>query len=51
MCIPKANRTSWNSQYETMVTVTGIQQSDLNEILIQTQHYDLCLKSLDYQML
>ncbi|CAF4150658.1 unnamed protein product [Rotaria sordida] len=51
ICIPKANITRWNSQYETVVTVTSIQPSDLNEILIQTQHRDLCLKPLDYQML
>ena len=32
-------------------TIIGIQPSDLNDILIQTQHRELCLKSLDYQML
>jgi hypothetical protein len=51
VCIPKANKTRWNSQYETVVTVIGIQQSDLNDILTQTQHRELCLKSLDYQVL
>ena len=51
VCIPKANKTRWNSQYQTVVTVIGISPSDLNDILTQTQHRDLCLKSLDYQML
>jgi hypothetical protein len=51
VCIPNANKTRWNSQYELVMTITGIQPSDLNDILIQTQHRELCLKSLDYQML
>ncbi|CAF3285043.1 unnamed protein product [Rotaria sp. Silwood2] len=51
VCIPNANKTRWNSQYEMVMTIISIQPSDLNEILIQTQHRELCLKSLDYQML
>ncbi|CAF3421519.1 unnamed protein product [Rotaria socialis] len=51
VCVPNANKTRWNSQYDMVVTVIGIQPSALNDILIQTQHRELCLKSLDYQML
>ena len=49
--IPKANKTRWNSQYAMVVKVVGIQPCDLNEILIQAQHRELCLKPLDYQIL
>jgi hypothetical protein len=49
--IPKANKTRWNSQYETVLTVIGVQPTDLNDILVKTQHRDLCLKPLDYQVL
>ncbi len=34
VCIPKANKTRWNSQYAMVMRVVGIQTSDLNEILI-----------------
>lgn len=51
VCIPRANKTRWNSQYDMVVNIVGIPASDLNDILIQTQHRELCLKPLDYQML
>ncbi|CAF1503196.1 unnamed protein product [Adineta ricciae] len=51
VCIPKANKTRWTSQYQTVMTVVNIPPSDLNDILIQTQHRDLCLKPVDYQVL
>jgi hypothetical protein len=34
-----------------VVSIISIQPSDLNDVLIQTQHRELCLKSTDYQML
>ena len=49
--IPKANKTRWNSQYAMVMKVVDIQISDLNNILVQTQHRELCLKPLDYQIL
>ena len=49
--ISDANKTGWNSQYEMVVSVIDIPPSDLNDILVQTQHRKLCLKSLDYQAL
>lgn len=49
--IPRANKTRWNSQYVMVTNVVGIQSSDLNDILAETQHKDLCLKSSDYQIL
>lgn len=49
--IPRANKTRWNSQYSMVMAITGISASDLSDILIQTQHRELCLKSSDYQML
>ena len=51
VCIPRANKTRWNSQYGMVVNVVGTQAADLNEILTETQHRDLCLKSSDYQIL
>ncbi|CAF2109333.1 unnamed protein product [Rotaria magnacalcarata] len=51
VCVLNAHKTSWNSQYDMVVTIIGIQPSDLNDILIQTQHRELCIKPLDYQML
>ncbi len=51
VCIPKANKTRWNSQYAMVMRVVGIQTCDLNEILIQAQHRELCLKTLYYQIL
>ncbi|CAF3520379.1 unnamed protein product [Rotaria socialis] len=51
VCVPNPNKTRWNSQYDMVVAVIGIQPSALNDILIQAQHRELCLKSLDYQML
>jgi hypothetical protein len=32
-------------------TIINVQPSDLNDILLQIQHRELCLKSLDSQML
>ncbi|CAF4343081.1 unnamed protein product [Rotaria socialis] len=51
VCVLNAHKASWNSQYDMVVTIIGIQPSDLNGILIQTQHRELCIKPLDYQML
>lgn len=49
--IPRANKTRWNSQYVMVMSVAGTQSSHLNDILTETHHRDLCLKSSDYQIL
>jgi hypothetical protein len=49
--IPKANKTRWNSQFNTVEKVLRIPPSELNEILILVKRKDLCLLSKDYQML
>jgi len=49
--IPRANKTRWNSQYEMILAIVDIEPSGLNDVLIQTQHRELCLKTADYQTL
>lgn len=49
--IPNANKTRWNSQYDMVNAMVGIPSSDLNDILVQIQRRDLCLKTSDYQAL
>lgn len=49
--IPKANKTRWNSQFNTVENVLRIPSSELNEILALVKRKDLCLLSKDYQML
>jgi hypothetical protein len=49
--IPKANKTRWNSQFNTVEKILRIPSSELNEILVLVKRKDLCLLSKDYQML
>ncbi|CAF3089987.1 unnamed protein product [Rotaria socialis] len=49
--IPRANKTRWNSQFNTVENVLRIPSSELNEILISLKRKDLCLLAKDYQML
>ncbi|CAF1279790.1 unnamed protein product [Adineta ricciae] len=44
ICILSANKTRWNSQYDMVNAIVRIQASDLNDILIQAQRRELCLK-------
>ncbi|CAF4088811.1 unnamed protein product, partial [Rotaria sp. Silwood1] len=49
--IPKANKTGWNSQFNTVEKILRIPPSELNEMLILVKRKDLCLLTKDYQML
>lgn len=49
--IPKANKTRWNSQFNTVEKILQIPSSDLNEILTSIKRMDLCLLAKDYQIL
>lgn len=49
--IPRANKTRWNSQFNTVEKVCRISSTDLNEILISLKRKDLCLLTKDYHML
>ncbi|CAF2045875.1 unnamed protein product [Rotaria magnacalcarata] len=49
--IPRANKTRWDSQFNTVENVLRIPPSELNEILISIKRKDLCLLAKDYQML
>ncbi|CAF1493204.1 unnamed protein product [Rotaria sordida] len=49
--IPKANKTRWNSQFDTVDKVLRITSSESNEMLILIKRKDLCLLVKDYQIL
>jgi len=49
--IPKANRTRWNSQFQTVKKVTTIPSSILNSILTDLKKNDLILNSRDRKIL
>ena len=49
--IPKANKTRWNSQFNTIEKVLSIPSLEFNEILITLKRKDLCLLTKDYDIL
>ncbi|CAF4794697.1 unnamed protein product [Rotaria sp. Silwood1] len=49
--IPKATKTRWNSQFNTVEKILRIPSSELNEMLILVKRKDLCLLTKDCQML
>jgi hypothetical protein len=49
--IPKANRTRWNSQFQTVKKVINIPSSTLNSILSDLKKNDLILNSKDRKIL
>jgi hypothetical protein len=49
--IPRANKTRWNSQFDTVEKLLRISPTELNDILISIKRKDLCLLTKDYQIL
>ncbi|CAF1511795.1 unnamed protein product [Adineta ricciae] len=49
--IPKANKTRWNSQFNTIEKVLSIPSLELNDILITLKRKDLCLLTKDFDIL
>ncbi|CAF3794554.1 unnamed protein product [Rotaria sp. Silwood1] len=49
--IPRANKTRWNSQFDTVESILHISPTELNDILISIKRKDLCLLTKDYQIL
>ena len=49
--IPAANKTRWNSQFDTVEKTLRVSSTELNEMLVTVKRKDLCLLTKDYQML
>ena len=48
--IPRAKKTHWNAQFDTVESILRISPTELNDILISIKRIGLCLLTKDYQV-